>query len=67
MNVDPTFALLLIGSIASIFIAGRMAERRVRRFIVWAWIGAMIGPLALALVFLFPNLHDRNGDHASRT
>ena len=67
MSIDTTFALLMIGSIASIYVAGRMAVRRGRRFIVWAWIGAMIGPLALPMVLLFPNLHDRNGDHASRT
>jgi hypothetical protein len=29
-----------------------------------AWIAAIIGPLALPLVFLFPNLHGKNGDHA---
>jgi hypothetical protein len=30
----------------------------------WAGIAAIIGPLALPLVLLFPNLHARNGDHA---
>jgi hypothetical protein len=49
----------MVGSICSMCLAGRIAERRGRRFIVWAWIAAIIGPLALPLVFLFPNLHAR--------
>ena len=48
----------------SIFLAGRMAERRGRSFKIWAWIAFIIGPLAFPLVFLFPNLHVENGDHA---
>ena len=54
----------MAASIASIYLAGRIAERRGRRFIIWAWIAAIIGPLALPLVFLFPNLHRNNGDPA---
>jgi hypothetical protein len=27
----------------------------------WAWIAAIIGPLTLPLVFLFPILHGKNG------
>jgi len=50
--MDP---IILVVSIASIYLAGRMAERRGRRFRTWAWIGALIGPLALPLVLLFPN------------
>jgi MFS family permease len=64
MSANLTLALLMIGTIASIYLAGRMAERRGRSFKVWAWIGAFIGPLALPLVFLFPNLHRKNGDQA---
>jgi MFS family permease len=56
--------ITLVAFIISIFLAGLIAERRGRRFKIWAWIGAIIGPLALPLVFLFPNLHDKNGDHA---
>jgi hypothetical protein len=33
---------------------------------MWAWVAAFIGPLALPLVFVFPNLHRKNGDHAPR-
>ncbi len=58
------FALLTIASIISMYLAGRIAERRGRSFSTWAWVAAIIGPLALPLVFLFPNLHGKNGDHA---
>ena len=64
MSDMMTLALLMIGTIASIYLAGRMAERRGRSFKVWAWVGAIIGPLALPLVLLFPNLHRNNGDQA---
>ena len=57
-------AIALVVFIVSIVLAGRIAERRGRRFKNWAWIAAFIGPLALPLVLLFPNLHGRNGDHA---
>jgi len=55
-------ALMVIGLIASVYLAGRLAERRGRSFKIWAWIAAFIGPLALPLVFLFPDLRGRNGD-----
>ena len=54
----------LVAFIISIYLAGRIAERRGRSFKIWAWIAAFIGPLALPLVFLFPNLHGKNGYHA---
>jgi hypothetical protein len=64
MSANMTLALLIIGSILSMYLAGRIAEHRGRSFKVWAWIAAIIGPLALPLVYLFPNLGDRNGNHA---
>jgi MFS family permease len=64
MSTNITFALVMIGFIISIYLAGRIAERRGRGFKIWAWIAAVIGPLALPLVFLFPNLHRKNGNHA---
>ena len=64
MSTNITFALVMIGLIVSIYLAGRIAERRGRSFKIWAWIAAIIGPLALPLVFLFPNLHRKNGNHA---
>jgi MFS family permease len=57
-------AIALVVFIISMFLAGRIAERRGRSFKIWAGIAAVIGPLALPLVLLFPNLHGRNGDHA---
>jgi hypothetical protein len=64
MGVDMPLVVLMAGTIISIYIAGRIAERRGRSFRIWAWIAALIGPPALPLVLLFPNLHGRNGDHA---
>ena len=64
MSTNITFALVMIGFIVSIYLAGRIAERRGRSFKIWAWIAAVIGTLALPLVFLLPNLHRKNGTHA---
>jgi MFS family permease len=58
------FALLAVATIVSIYLAGRIAERRGRSFRIWAWIAAFIGPLALPLLFLFPSRHRNNGDPA---
>jgi hypothetical protein len=55
---------LLLLMVVSIYLAGRMAERRGRSFRTWAGIAGLIGPLALPLVLLFPDLHRGNGDHA---
>ena len=54
----------LVAFIGSMYLAGRIAERRGRSVKNWAWTAAIIGPLALPLVFLFPNLRGRNGDHS---
>jgi hypothetical protein len=59
MSTKITLAVLMI---CSIYLAGRIAERRGRSFKIWAWIAAIIGPLVLPLVFLFPNLHGKDGD-----
>ena len=64
MSDNTVLVLLTIGSIYSMYLAGRTAERRGRSFKTWAGIAALIGPLALALVLLFPNLHRSNGGHA---
>ena len=47
----------LVVFVGSIFLAAGIAERRGRSVKSWAWVAAFIGPLALPLVFLFPNLH----------
>jgi MFS family permease len=54
------WTLVLIGFLYSVYLAGHIAERRGRSFKVWAWIAMIIGPLALPLVFLFPDLHRKN-------
>lgn len=58
------WTLLTIGCLYSVYLAGHIAERRGRSFKAWAWIAVIIGPLALPLVYLFPDLHRRNGHHA---
>jgi hypothetical protein len=58
-------ALLEVVLIGSIYLAGRMAQRRGRSFRNWAWIaGLLIGPLALPLLLLLPNLRGNDGGDA---
>jgi hypothetical protein len=57
--MDIPLLLLMVGSI---FLAGRIAERRGRSFRVWASIAAVIGPFALPAVFLLPNRRAADGD-----
>jgi hypothetical protein len=57
-------AVTLVAFIGSIYLAGQIAQRRGRRFKNWALIAAFIGPLALPLVFLFPNLRGKKSEHA---
>jgi MFS family permease len=70
MNATTTFdayvltALLTVATIGSMYLAGRIAQRRGRSFKNWASIAGAIGPLALPLLFLLPNLHGRDGEHA---
>jgi hypothetical protein len=56
--------ITLVVFVASIYPAGRIAEHRGRSFKVWAWIAVLIGPFALPLLFLFPNLRGANVGHA---
>jgi hypothetical protein len=60
-----SLALLVVLIVLPVHVAGRIAERRGRSFVTWAWIAAAIGPLALPLVYLFPNLHGKNGGRAN--
>ena len=66
MSTNVTFdgyilsALLMVVLIGSIYLSGWIAERRGRSFKNWALIaGILIGPLALPLLFLLPDLHAR--------
>ena len=64
MSSNIPFALMMIGFIISIYLAGRIAERRGRSFKNWALVaGFVLGPLAIPLLFLLPNLQGKNGDH----
>jgi hypothetical protein len=57
--------VFLVVVIASVYCAGRIAEHRGRSFKNWAWIAAcLLGPLALPLLLLLPNLQGKNGEHA---
>ncbi|MES1148904.1 MAG: hypothetical protein ABUL53_06925 [Bradyrhizobium guangdongense] len=56
--------ITLVVFVVSIYFAGLVASRRGRSFRNWGWVAAFIGPLALPLLFLFPNLHRDNGGHA---
>jgi hypothetical protein len=57
--------IIFVVVIASVYLAGRIAEHRGRSFKNWAWIAAcLLGPLALPLLLLLPNLHGKNGEHA---
>jgi hypothetical protein len=49
-------ALALLVVVGSIYLAGRIAERRGRSFKIWAWIAAIIGPLAIPVAILVPEL-----------
>jgi hypothetical protein len=51
---------LVLPMVLSIYLSGRFAERRGRSFKSWTSIAGVIGPLALLLLFLFPNLHGQN-------
>ena len=64
MSDMMALGLLVILTIASVYLAGRMAERRGRSFRNWGWVAAFIGPFALPLVLLFPNQHRKNGGQA---
>jgi hypothetical protein len=66
ITFDAYILAALLSAVTIIFIypAGRIAQRRGRSFKNWAWIAGGIGPLALPLLFLLPNLHGRNGNPA---
>jgi hypothetical protein len=58
-------AIALAAFIGSVYLAGEIAKHRGRSFKTWAWIAAIgIGPLALPVLLLLPNLHGKDGDPA---
>jgi hypothetical protein len=56
--------ITFVAFVGSIYLSAQIAGRRGRSVKNWAGIAAIIGPLALPLVFLFPNLRGKNGDCA---
>lgn len=54
--MDAITLVTWVAFVGSMYLAGRLAQQRGRSFKVWMGIAAFIGPLALPLVFLFPNL-----------
>ncbi len=48
-------AITIVVFIGSMVLAGEIAEYRGRSIKTWVWTAAVIGPLALPLVFLLPN------------
>jgi hypothetical protein len=61
-----TAATFIAIAASSVFIAGAFAKRRGRSFKAWAWIGAIIGPLAIPVLFLLPSKQVRDDGHAER-
>jgi MFS family permease len=63
MIARSILALLFIGTILTMYFAGRIAQRRGRSFKNWALIaGTLIGPLAFPLLLLLPNLQRKDPD-----
>jgi hypothetical protein len=58
----PLFLLF----VASMYLAGRLAERRGRNFKVWAGIAGVVGPFALPVLYLLPNRRDADSDSSQR-
>ncbi len=61
-----TAAIYIAIAVVSIFVVGELAKRRGRSFKTWAWTGAIIGPLAIPLLFLLPSTQVRDDGHAER-
>ena len=62
--MDAVTLVIFAAFVGSAYLVGRMAERRGRSFKNWASIAGVIGPLALPLLLLLPNLHGKDGEHA---
>jgi Na+/H+ antiporter NhaD/arsenite permease-like protein len=60
-------AIFLAIAASSILVAGEVAKQRGRSFKVWAWTGAIIGPLAVPVLFLLPSKQARDDGQAERS
>ncbi len=45
-------AILIVTALASMFLAGHLAHERGRSQSRWVWTAALIGPLAIPLIYL---------------
>ena len=61
-----TAAIYIAIAVVSILVAGELAKRRGRSFKIWAWTGAIIGPLAIPLLFLLPSMQAQDDGCAER-
>jgi hypothetical protein len=61
-----TAAIFIAIAVISIFVAGELARRRGRSFKIWAWTGAIIGPLAIPLLLLLPSPQAPDDGHTER-
>jgi hypothetical protein len=57
-------AVFILVGVGSVHWAGRAAVKRGRSFKHWAWAAAVIGPLAVILVRLVPDLQGKGHTHA---
>ncbi len=48
-------AVYIAVTAGSVLVAGEFAKRRGRSFKLWAWAGAIIGPLAIPVLLLLPS------------
>jgi NO-binding membrane sensor protein with MHYT domain len=58
--------ITILLTIVSMYFAGCIAQSRGRSSKIWLWIAAFIGPFALLLVFLLPNLQGQDGNSSHR-
>jgi hypothetical protein len=57
-------AIFIAIAVVSVLVPGELAKRRGRSFKTWAWVGAIIGPLAIPLLFVFPRMQAPDNSHA---
>jgi hypothetical protein len=53
------WALMVLITVASMVVAGRMARARGRSAKVWLWVAAIIGPLGPLALYMFSDRHGK--------
>jgi len=61
-----TAAIFIAIAAISIVVAAELAKRRGRSLKAWAWTAAIIGPLAIPLLFLLPSTQAPDDGPAER-